>query len=102
MAYISKALRQQVTERAKGCCEYCQTAQAIVIEMVIDHVVPESAEGKTQLDNLCLACISCNTFKHDFQTEIDPITNEQVSLFNPRIQKWHKSCRNVGHWTGHS
>ena len=88
MAYISKALRKQVTERAKGYCEYCQTAQAIVIEMEIDHVLPESAGGETQLSNLCLACISCNTFKHDFLTEIDPITNEQVSLFNPRIQMW--------------
>ena len=43
MAYISRALRQLVTERAGGLCEYCHTAQAIVIEMKIDHIVPEVA-----------------------------------------------------------
>lgn len=36
MAYISRALRQLVTARAGGLCEYCHTAQAIVIEMEID------------------------------------------------------------------
>ena len=47
MAYISRALRQLVTERAGGLCEYCYTAQAIVIEMEIDHIVPEVAGGVT-------------------------------------------------------
>ena len=32
MAYVSRALRQLVTARAGGLCEYCHTAQAIVIE----------------------------------------------------------------------
>jgi hypothetical protein len=39
MAYISNALRQLVAARAKGLCEYCQTAQTIVIEMELDHIV---------------------------------------------------------------
>jgi hypothetical protein len=41
MAYVSRVLRQLVAERAQGLCEYCQTAQTIVIEMEIDHIVPE-------------------------------------------------------------
>jgi 5-methylcytosine-specific restriction endonuclease McrA len=61
MAYISRALRQLVTERAGRLCEYCHTAQAIVIEMEIDHIVPEVVGGVTEAGNLCLACISCNT-----------------------------------------
>ena len=71
MAYISRAVRQLVTERASGLCEYCHTAQAIVIEMEIDHSVPEVVGGITEAGNLCLACIPCNTCKRDYQTGID-------------------------------
>ena len=88
MAYISKLVRDLVTRRAKGRCEYCQTAQAIVIEMVIDHVVPETAGGQTVIDNLCLACVSCNTYKRDFQEGIDPTTGQTAALYHPRTMSW--------------
>jgi hypothetical protein len=91
MAYISSALRQLVTERAGGLCEYCHTSQAIVIEMEIDHLVPEVAGGGTDAENLCLACISCNTSKRDYQTGIDSQTDAEVPpLFHPRQQQWHE------------
>jgi hypothetical protein len=48
MAYISNALWQLVTARARGLCEYCQTAQTIVIELEIDHIVPEAAGGAAE------------------------------------------------------
>lgn len=89
MTYISESLRQRVTERAYGCCEYCQTQQVIVVSMEIDHIVPESAGGETTLDNLCLACVGCNGFKLDFQIGIDPETEQEAQLFNPRVQDWH-------------
>ena len=54
MAYISQALRQLVIERASGLCEYCHTAQAIVIEMEIDHIVPEAAGGVTEASRLAI------------------------------------------------
>ena len=93
MAYIASALRQMVVVRAQGLCEYCQTAQTIVIEMTLDHIVPEAAGGATEADNLCLACISWNTFKSAFQTGIDPQTNDEVQLFNPRQQQWGEHFR---------
>jgi hypothetical protein len=93
MASISNALRQLVAARAQGLCEYCQTAQTIVIEMEVDHIVPEAAGGATEADNLCLACISCNTFKSAYQTGIDPHTDEKVRLFNPRHQPWDEHLR---------
>lgn len=89
MAYISESLRQEVTDRARGRCEYCQTQQVIVVSMEIDHIVPESVGGETTLDNLCLACVGCNGFKLDFQSGIDPETEQEVRLFNPRNQEWH-------------
>lgn len=88
MAYISQPLRQDVIERAHGRCEYCLTAQAIVVEMEIDHVVPESAGGPTATDNLCLTCVGCNGFKLAFQTGTDPETGEEAPLFNPRVDRW--------------
>ncbi len=88
MAYIAQTLRREVTERARGRCEYCLTALAVVVEMEIDHVVPEAAGGATNADNLCLTCVGCNGFKLAFQTGIDPETGEHVPLFNPRAERW--------------
>lgn len=88
MARVAENLRRQVYERAQGICEYCQTQQLIVINMHIDHIVPLSAGGKSELDNLCLSCISCNGAKHRFQTGIDPASQLEAPLFNPRAQSW--------------
>ena len=93
MAYIANALRQLVAARAQGLYEYCQTAQTIVIEMELNHIVPEAAGGATEADNLCLVCISCNTFKSAYQMEIDPQTGEELLLFNPRQQQWNEYFR---------
>lgn len=57
--------------------------------MEIDYIVPEAAQGKTQLDNLCLTCRGCNSFKQDHQIGIDPDSGTEVTLYNPRTQKWH-------------
>jgi hypothetical protein len=88
MSRISYEMRQHVTDRAKGLCEYCQTAQIIVVTMEVDHIIPQVAGGETDLDNLCLVCRGCNGFKLAFQTDIDPQTNQQTDLYNPRTQEW--------------
>jgi hypothetical protein len=89
MVYIPKPLREEVFARAHDCCEYCLTWLEIVLEMEVDHIIPVVAGGETVLDNLCLACISCNSHKRDAQSAIDPETGEQTPLFNPRQQNWH-------------
>ena len=88
MARVAEDLRRRVYDRAQGICEYCQTQEVIVINMHIDHIVPLSAGGKTEPDNLCLSCISCNGAKHKFQLGIDPASQLAVPLFNPRDQIW--------------
>ncbi len=93
MARIAETLRQQVIDRAHERCEYCQTQQAIVVSMEIDHIIPESRGGATALDNLSYACIGCNGFKLDFQTSIDPETGQETPLYNPRTQNWHEHFR---------
>jgi hypothetical protein len=90
MARIPDSLRQQVIARAQGRCEYCQTQQVIVVSMEIDHIKPEAAGGETTLDNLCLACAGCNGYKLHFQSGIDPQTNQETPLFNPRTLRWRE------------
>jgi len=82
MVYIPDKLRELVVDRAKGLCEYCQTNSSIVIYMEIDHIKPVSKGGKTEADNLCLACISCNRAKRD-------VILKETALFNPRIDNWY-------------
>ena len=80
------ALREQVYERANGCCEYCQTCEDNTGQtMQADHIDPN---GSDSLDNLCLACWNCNNYKHEATEADDPDTGEKVSLFNPRTQTW--------------
>jgi hypothetical protein len=90
-ADISEALRNTVRERAKGRCEYCLTSEALSgIRCHIDHVIPRSRGGTTTADNLCLACAACNGHKHARTHAIDPVSATEVSLFDPRQQRWHE------------
>jgi len=93
VVYIPDQIREQVITRAKERCEYCQTQQVIVISMEIDHIIPQSADGETELENLCYACISCNGSKLNSQTGIEPDTGDVTQLFNPRTQSWQEHFR---------
>ena len=80
------ATRRTVYERAQGYCEYCQshednTGQA----MHVEHIDPAGGDG---LDNLCLACPTCNFSKAVATTAPDPETQHNTPLFNPRTQHW--------------
>ena len=88
MSYIPKTIREAVFERAQGLCEYCQTAKIVVSTIEIDHIIPASAGGATTLENLCLSCRSCNNSKQDFVMCIDPVTDTEARLFNPRADQW--------------
>ena len=89
MRYIPAALHKIVVERAHNHCEYCGLAQAgQAATFHIDHVVPMAVGGETILQNLALACVSCSLRKSAKQYVIDPLTNQEVSIFNPRFQLW--------------
>lgn len=88
MSNIPDKLREQVTLQAKGLCEYCQTAERVVMDLEVDHIIPVSKGGKTDIENLCLCCGPCNGRKKAFLAAFDPETNEEVALFNPRVQNW--------------
>jgi len=61
--------------------------------MVVDHIVPISAGGATAPENLCLSCVSCNSYKLNFQTGHDPESRLEVRLFDPRSDRWEEHFR---------
>ena len=88
-SYISPALRRRVAEVARYRCGYCLTSQTTIgIPLHIEHIVPLVSDGETVFENLWLACPSCNGYKSARTQAIDPETNQEVPLFNPRIQIW--------------
>jgi len=89
-------LRRQVIQTAQNRCEYCGLAQVgQEAAFHVDHVTPINAGGKTLLENLALACVSCSLRKGARQTAADPQTAAEVPLFNPRRDlrrlhfRWH-------------
>ena len=89
MANISSELRDEVLKSSDHQCEYCRTPERYSgIPLEVDHIIPQSVGGLTEADNLCSACRTCNNAKRTAQTGIDPETDGEVSLFNPRTEKW--------------
>lgn len=91
MTKISTKNRREVIRRAKGFCEYCCSDSKFADSPFdIDHIIPESEDGKSELENLALACHGCNLFKSNKQNFFDSFSDKEVRLFNPRIDSWNK------------
>jgi hypothetical protein len=86
---ITAAVRRRVREAAQGRCGYClMPAQVVQAPMEIDHIIPPSAGGTDDEENLWLACPRCNVYKSAQTHPVDPESGETVALFNPRKQVW--------------
>lgn len=91
---VTEALRRQVTARAENRCEYCGMGQEGQEAMFhVDHVLPVTRGGPTELDNLALACVSCSLRKAARVSGVDPVTNLSTPLFNPRRESWNLHFR---------
>jgi hypothetical protein len=87
--YILVAVDRRVREAARNRCGYCLSPQELVMaRLEIEHVIPIAKGGSSDESNLWLSCPLCNGAKSDRTTAIDPVTGEEVPLFNPRTQKW--------------
>lgn len=99
MTYIPSKLRNLVAERAGHCCEYCQSQEVVLgMPFEIEHVVPLAAGGRTEENNLCLACWRCNRYKG---TQVERVDEESLAiapLYHPRQHVWdeHFSWSNDG------
>lgn len=91
---MSAAHYSRVAERAGHRCEYCHAPEAIFnFPFEVEHVVPASRKGADDESNKALACRSCNLFKSDHVVGLDPVTGEDVPLFNPRSDRWEEHFR---------
>lgn len=89
--HIPAALRAEVRERFANLCAYCRSAERLtVVTFELEPITPRAAGGETRLDNLCLACPSCNRHKATRQRAVDLETGEWVALFHPQQDSWHE------------
>ena len=73
---------QQVAERANHRCEYCHAPEVVFnFPFEVEHIIPIAKQGKTDLDNLALACRSCNLRKSDRISGYLPDSNVEISFF---------------------
>jgi hypothetical protein len=94
MTLISDSLRKAVVERAANRCEYCRLSQeSQVSTFPVDHVIPVTLRGPTELENLALTCARCNALKWIHVEAPDSETGEIVRLFNPRSDTWSDHFR---------
>lgn len=86
---ISDEQRERIRKQAGDRCGYCQSSQRYVFgPLEIDHLTPTARGGTDDEENLWLACRMCNGFKSDHTHGRDPVTGEEIRLFNPRTQRW--------------
>lgn len=79
----------EVAERARERCEYCRAPEQVFnFAFEVEHIFPRSAGGDTNLDNLALACESCNLYKSDATGAWDEEEGQFASLFHPRRDPW--------------
>lgn len=87
--HITSQQKYDVVERAKGCCEYCRSQVRFAMQSFsVEHIVPRSRGGKTEFENLALACQGCNNHKYTKTKGRDPVNGDVVPLYHPRLQRW--------------
>jgi|GEM_PF-1362184 len=89
MKRVTARQKQEVARRAHGRCEYCRSLEAYSSGVFsVDHIEPKSLGGETTLDNLSLACQTCNNLKYNKTEAQDPITErlfrKMVIAYNSR------------------
>jgi hypothetical protein len=87
---MNPALRDQVRQRARGRCEYCQLPDWLTeLPHEADHIRALKHDGPTELANLAWACARCNDYKGSDVSAYLPGTDQLVRLlFHPRIDDW--------------
>jgi hypothetical protein len=91
LSQIPEELRRAAEARAQGLCEYCRIpSRGQVAWFPIDHIVPRSRGGKTELANLAFACPRCNAHKWAHVDGEDATNGATSELFNPREHSWNE------------
>lgn len=81
-------------ERAARLCEYCLIQEEdTFFGCQVDHVTSEKHGGRTELNNLALACTFCNRNKGTDLGSIAAATGKLTRFFNPREDRWSDHFR---------
>jgi hypothetical protein len=93
-AELSRAIRVA----AHGRCQYCQMHEDLQgATFHIEHIIPKHKGGRSDSENLALACPGCNLHKAGRITATDPATGAEVPLFHPVRQSWPEHFRLNGY-----
>jgi hypothetical protein len=88
---IPENIKIKVRETSCFRCGYCLILQQYSpMIFQFDHYFPVSLGGTNDEENLWLACGNCNNAKSDKIEAFDSVTNQKVSIFNPRTQIWNE------------
>jgi hypothetical protein len=80
---------REVASRAGHRCEYCHAPEAIFnFPFEVEHIVPAARDGGDDLNNLALACRSCNLRKGSQLVFLDDQSGSTSCLYNPRQHHW--------------
>ncbi len=86
---VSTGQKRAVFQRANGCCEYCRSQVRFALQSFsVEHILPKSAGGDSDLENLALACQGCNNHKYTRTLARDPVSGATVRLHHPRREPW--------------
>ena len=90
-AALTGRQKQAVAQRARECCEYCQSqARFSPDPFSVEHIVPRSRGGTDADTNLAWSCQGCNNRKYTSVEALDPVSGETAPLYHPRRQRWHE------------
>ncbi|MGC9998285.1 MAG: HNH endonuclease [Terriglobia bacterium] len=90
-------LSREVRARARARCQYCLMHESLQgATFHIEHIVPQSKGGVSDMGNLALACPGCNLHKACKTTVVDPASGKEVRLFHPVQQLWPEHFRFKG------
>jgi hypothetical protein len=92
--YLPEEVEARVRAAARNRCGYCLSPQHLVMaRLEIEHILPLAQGGSNDESNLWLACPLCNRYKCAKTSAVDPNTDLETPLFNPRTQLWNDHFR---------
>lgn len=90
-ARIPDWLYDLVAEDARLQYGYCRCPQRVLpYRLEVEHLLPISLRGTDERDNLRLSCHRCNKLRSNRTRVMDPLTGEDVPIFNPRRDDWNE------------
>jgi hypothetical protein len=82
-------LRQRVIAHFQNRCAYCHAPFALFpAARQLDHIIPRSAMGSDEDENLCICCIGCNLHKAARVIGVDPLSGIVSRMYHPRRDRW--------------